>query len=79
MLLGLRYRHVVTLVRVSVVIIWFWLIGALTGCLRAQIQRIDLAYRETVVDTFFSKNDFLLHADSPQTSYITRTPKARSQ
>ena len=34
LLLGLRYRHVVTLRRVCVVIICFWLIGASLGWIR---------------------------------------------
>ena len=41
LLLGLRYRYVVTLRRVRVVIICFWLIGALAGWTR--MQRTDLA------------------------------------
>ncbi|XP_020609945.1 melanocortin receptor 4-like [Orbicella faveolata] len=36
LLLGLRYRHVVTLRRVRVTIICFWLIGALAGWTRVQ-------------------------------------------
>ena len=47
LLLGLRYRHVVTLRRVSVVIIWFWLTGALAGWIR--MQRIDLAQKQASV------------------------------
>ena len=43
LLLGLRYRHVVTLRRVRVVIICFWFIGALAGW--APMRRIDLAYK----------------------------------
>ena len=42
LLLGLRYRHVVTLRRVRVVIICFWLIGASGGWTR--MHSIDLAY-----------------------------------
>ena len=45
LLLGLRYRHVVTLRRVSVVITSFWLIGALTGgtlLWRQRIARLEL-------------------------------------
>jgi len=41
LLLGLRYRHVVTLRRVHAVIICFWLIGALAGLIR--MKEIDLA------------------------------------
>ena len=45
--LGLRYRHVVTLRRVRVVIICFWLIGALGGWSR--MYRIDLAFNGAFV------------------------------
>ena len=41
LLLGLRYRHVVTLKRVRVVITCFWLIAASIGCLR--VWRRDIA------------------------------------
>ena len=47
LLLGLRYRHVVTLRRVRVVIICFWLIGASSGW--ARMQTPDLAYKEPSV------------------------------
>ena len=47
LLLGLRYRHVVTLRRVRVVIICFWLTGALSGW--ARMQTPDLAHKEAVV------------------------------
>ena len=47
LLLGLRYRHAVTLRRVRVVIICFWLIGALVGWTR--VQKIDFAYKEAFV------------------------------
>jgi len=47
LLLGLRYRHVVTLRRVRVGIICFWLIGALAAW--ARLQRIDFAYKEAFV------------------------------
>ena len=47
LLLGLRYRHVVTLRRVSVVIIWFWFTGALAGWIR--MQKIDLAHKQASV------------------------------
>ena len=47
LLLGLRYRHVVTLRRVHVVVICFWIIGALAGWSR--MQRIYLAYKGTIV------------------------------
>ena len=43
LLLRLRYRHVVTLRRVRVVIIGFWLVGALAGW--ARMQRIALAFK----------------------------------
>ena len=43
LLKGLRYRHVVTLRRVRVVIICFWLIGSFAGL--ARMQRVDLAYK----------------------------------
>ena len=43
LLLGLRYRHVVTLRRVRVVIICFWLIGALVGTI--QMRRSDTSFR----------------------------------
>ena len=42
LLLGLRYRHVVTLRRVRVVIICFWLISASAGSI--WILRNDIAY-----------------------------------
>ena len=42
LLLGLRYRHVVTLMRVSVVIICFWLISASVGLI--WIMRNDIAF-----------------------------------
>jgi len=45
--LGLRYRHVVTLRRVTVVIIWFWLTGALASWIR--MQRINLAHKQVSV------------------------------
>ena len=44
LLLGLRYRHVVTLRRVRVVIICFWLIGAIAGSTR--MWRRDIALTE---------------------------------
>ena len=47
LLLGLRYRHVVILRRVRVVIICIWLIGVLDGWTR--MRRIDFAYNGTVV------------------------------
>ena len=47
LLLGLRYRHVVTLKRVRVVITCFWLLAASGGLLRA--MRRDIAYREASV------------------------------
>ena len=47
LLLGLRYRHVVTLTRVCVVIICFWLIGASLGWIR--MWRRDIALMETSV------------------------------
>ena len=47
LLLGLRYRHVVTLRRVRVVIICFWLIGALGGWSR--MYKIDLAFNGAFV------------------------------
>ena len=43
LLLGLRYRHVVTLRRVRVVMICFGFISALAGCVL--LQRIDVAYK----------------------------------
>jgi len=43
LLLGLRYRHVVTLKRVRVVIICLWFIGASLGCL--VIISIDIALK----------------------------------
>jgi len=45
--LGLRYRHVVTLRRVTVVIVWFWSTGALAGWIQMQI--IDLAHKQASV------------------------------
>ena len=45
LLLGLRYRHVVTLTRVCVVMICFWLIGASLGWIR--MWRRDIALMET--------------------------------
>ena len=45
LLLGLRYRHVVTLKRVHVVITCFWLIAASGGLLR--VWRRDIAIKET--------------------------------
>ncbi|XP_020614374.1 adenosine receptor A3-like [Orbicella faveolata] len=47
LLLGLRYRHVVSLRRVRVVIICFWLIGALGGAIR--MKRIDLSFKGAFV------------------------------
>ncbi|XP_078384689.1 adenosine receptor A3-like [Oculina patagonica] len=47
LLLGLRYRHVVTLRRARVVTTCFWLIAAPTGWLRA--WRRDIAIKETSV------------------------------
>ena len=52
LLLGLRYRHVVTLRRVRVVIICFWLIGALAGSIR--MLRIELAFKGASVILTFS-------------------------
>ena len=46
LLLGLRYRYVVTLRRVRVVIICFWLIGALAGWTR--MQKIDFSYKGAI-------------------------------
>ena len=51
LLLGLRYRHVVTLRRAWVVITSFWLIGALTGGIWA--WRNDIAKYETVIVVTF--------------------------
>ena len=42
LLLGLRYRHVVTLRRVRVVLIFFWFIGASVGSIR--IWRTDITF-----------------------------------
>ena len=47
LLLGLRYRHVVTLRRVRVVIICFWLIGAVAGSTR--MWRRDVALTQGCV------------------------------
>ena len=47
LLLGLRYRYVVTLRRVLVVITCFWLIAALSGCIT--VFREDIAYKESSV------------------------------
>ena len=47
LLLGLRYRHVVTLRRVRVVIFCFWLVGASGGSLR--MWRRDIALKEVFV------------------------------
>ena len=47
LLLGLRYRHVVTLRRVRVVITCFWLIAATTGWLR--VWREDIAIKAASV------------------------------
>ena len=47
LLVGLRYRHVLRLRRVRVVIICFWLIGALSGW--TWMQTPDLAYKEAFV------------------------------
>jgi len=47
LLLGLIYKHVVSLWRVRVVIICFWLIGALAGWTR--MHKIDFAYKEALV------------------------------
>ncbi|XP_078363833.1 adenosine receptor A3-like [Oculina patagonica] len=47
LLLGLRYRHVVTLRRVRVVITCFWLIAASVGLLR--VWRKDIAFKATSV------------------------------
>ncbi|XP_078384975.1 adenosine receptor A3-like [Oculina patagonica] len=44
LLLGLRYRHVVTLTRVRVVITCFWIIGTSAGLIR--VWRRDIAYKE---------------------------------
>ncbi|XP_078361244.1 melanocortin receptor 4-like [Oculina patagonica] len=44
LLLGLRYRHVVTIRRVSVIIICFWFIGASVGALR--MWRRDIALKQ---------------------------------
>ena len=45
--LGLRYRHVVTLRRVRVVIICIWLIGSSAGIIR--LWRVDLSLHEVTV------------------------------
>ena len=47
LLLGLRYRHVVTLRRVRVVIICFWLIGVLCGAL--WVWREDISFKVTFI------------------------------
>ena len=47
LLLGLRYRHVVTLRGVRVVLICFWFIGALSGW--AWMHTPDLAHKEAFV------------------------------
>ena len=47
LLLGLRYRHVVTLRRVHVVIACFWLIAALSGWMR--LWRNNSAYKEASI------------------------------
>ncbi len=47
LLLGLRYRHVVTLRRIRVIITCFWLISPLTGWLR--LYRVDIANKVTSV------------------------------
>ena len=47
LLLGMRYRDVVTLRRVRVVITCFWLIAALTGCIR--VWRRDVANMATSI------------------------------
>ena len=47
LLLGLRYRHVVTIRRVHVVITCFWLIAASVGLVR--VWQRDIAYKEASV------------------------------
>ena len=47
LLFGLRYRHVVTLRRVRVVIICFWLIGVLCGAL--WVWREDISFKVTFI------------------------------
>ena len=47
LLLALRYRHVVTLRRVRVVTLCFWLIAASSGCV--WVWRRDVAYKEASV------------------------------
>ena len=47
LLLGLRYRHVVTLRRIRTVVACFWLIAASSGWLR--VWRRDIAIKETSV------------------------------
>ena len=47
LLLGLRYRHVVTSRRIFVVIAWFWLIGASCGSL--YLWRYDVAWSVALV------------------------------
>ena len=49
LLLGLRYRPVVTLRRVRVIIIWFWLIGAVAGSTRMWRRDIALTVGSVVI------------------------------
>ena len=80
LLLGLRYRYVVTLRRVRVVIICFWLIGALGGWTR--MQRTDLACKGTfviltlsLVTTIFSYTNIHLQLRHQQAQLHNNVPQ----
>ena len=76
LLLGLRYRHVVTLRRVRVVIICFWLVGAFFWV----NDNVQIRYRPQSILCFlasFAGNfDFLLHKYLLQTT-TSRSPSTR--
>ena len=74
LLLGLRYRHVVTLRRARIAIICFWFIGVSVGSIR--IWRYNFYVSFCLLDTFSGNFHCLLHKDPSQITTST-SPKTK--
>ena len=86
LLLGLRYRHVVTLRRVRVVIICFWLIGAVAGSTRMWRRDIALKVGSVVIILSLVTSSFsytkiylkLRHQQFQVQNHVSREPISNS-
>ena len=78
LLLGMRYRHVVTLRRVRVVIFCFWFNNISLGSIR--ISRTDIAFKAVsiVLPPSLVISFFLLHKDFLQTKTSTSSSPSRT-